>query len=83
MPVMDGLEATRRIRALEAEEGRAPCLVFAVTAHATAEDREVRLGREREQGDQNGGLPCVACLRERHERGCCGKAWVAGLTVPP
>lgn len=38
MPLCDGLEATRRIRALEAAEGRRPAHVIALTAHASAED---------------------------------------------
>ena len=37
MPVMDGLTATRRIRAWEAAEGRAPIPVAMLTANATAE----------------------------------------------
>jgi signal transduction histidine kinase/DNA-binding response OmpR family regulator/HPt (histidine-containing phosphotransfer) domain-containing protein len=38
MPVMDGLEATKAIRALEDGHGRVP--IIAVTAHAIEEDRE-------------------------------------------
>ncbi|WP_448641974.1 ATP-binding protein [Geodermatophilus sp. URMC 63] len=39
MPVVDGLEATRRIRALEAAEGRPRLLVIALTASALVEDQ--------------------------------------------
>ena len=39
MPEMDGLTATRRIRAIEAAEGRARVPIIAVTANAFAEDR--------------------------------------------
>jgi CheY-like chemotaxis protein/HPt (histidine-containing phosphotransfer) domain-containing protein len=38
MPVMDGLEATRAIRALEQKEGRPPTPVVALTANARPED---------------------------------------------
>jgi PAS domain S-box-containing protein len=38
MPVMDGLSATRAIRAYEAQEGRPPVSIVAVTAHALPED---------------------------------------------
>ncbi len=37
MPEMDGLEATRRIRAMERETGRPPARIYALTAHAFAE----------------------------------------------
>ena len=43
MPVMDGLEATRRIRAAEAEAGAKPTRIVALTANASAEDREAAL----------------------------------------
>ncbi|AHD01718.1 chemotaxis protein CheY [Leisingera methylohalidivorans DSM 14336] len=38
MPVMDGLEATRRLRAWEQENGRAPCPVLALTANVLSTD---------------------------------------------
>jgi signal transduction histidine kinase/CheY-like chemotaxis protein len=41
MPGLDGLDAARRIRSLEAGEGRTP--IVAVTANAFAEDREAAL----------------------------------------
>jgi two-component system, sensor histidine kinase len=40
MPVMDGLEATRRIRALERETGRAPAPIVMLSANALPEQRE-------------------------------------------
>ena len=40
MPVMDGLEAARRLRAQEAEDGAGPTPLIAMTAHAMREDRE-------------------------------------------
>ena len=40
MPVVDGLEATRRIRALEREQGRWHTPIVALTAHAVKGDRE-------------------------------------------
>ncbi|MEG3638416.1 response regulator [Magnetococcus sp. PR-3] len=38
MPVMNGLEATRTIRAWEKEQGKAPTPIVALTAHAMKED---------------------------------------------
>ncbi|KAA3621168.1 MAG: response regulator [Proteobacteria bacterium] len=40
MPEMDGLEATRRIRNQEQEQGRRRCAVLALTANAMSGDRE-------------------------------------------
>ena len=40
MPVMDGVEATRRIRAHEAEQGRMPCPIIALTANAMEQERQ-------------------------------------------
>ena len=44
MPAMDGLEATRRIRAIESHaeigESQPPAAIFALTANAYAEDRD-------------------------------------------
>ncbi len=39
MPNMDGYEATRAIRAIEADEGRGPTPIVALTAHALQEQR--------------------------------------------
>lgn len=46
MPIMDGFEATARLRAWETAEGRAPTPVVALTAHILSEHRE----RAREAG---------------------------------
>ena len=40
MPELDGFEATRRIRRLEAAEGRARTPIIALTAHALPADRQ-------------------------------------------
>jgi CheY-like chemotaxis protein len=43
MPVMDGLEAARRIRAAERQAGVHPTPILALTATAGADDREAAL----------------------------------------
>ena len=43
MPGMDGLEATRRIRAIEAETDAPRTPILALTANASAEDRDACL----------------------------------------
>lgn len=40
MPIMDGLDATREIRRIEAEKGLPRCPVIALTANAFGEDRD-------------------------------------------
>ena len=43
MPIMDGLEATQRIRRWEAQNSLAPCPIIALTANAMETDRETCL----------------------------------------
>jgi CheY-like chemotaxis protein len=43
MPGMDGIEATRRIRAIEAEQEAPRSPILALTANASAEDRDACL----------------------------------------
>jgi len=43
MPIMDGLEATRRIRDHEREGARAPAPIYALTAHDSHADRQACL----------------------------------------
>ena len=40
MPLMDGLEATKRIRGMQAASGESPVPIIAMTAHAMEADRE-------------------------------------------
>ena len=40
MPQMDGFQATKEIRAIEAEQGRPPVPIIAITAHALVGDME-------------------------------------------
>ncbi len=40
MPIMDGFEATKRIRGIEKENGATPTFIIALTANATEEDRK-------------------------------------------
>jgi CheY-like chemotaxis protein len=40
MPIMDGLEASREIREIEARQGRAPVPIIALTANAMEADKE-------------------------------------------
>ncbi len=40
MPIMDGFEATKRIREIEKETGAQPTCIIALTANATEEDRK-------------------------------------------
>jgi CheY-like chemotaxis protein len=40
MPGMDGLQAARRIREIEAEDDSPPIRIIALTANASVEDRE-------------------------------------------
>jgi len=44
MPGMDGIEATRRIRAIEADQEAPRTPILALTANASAEDRDACLG---------------------------------------
>ncbi len=43
MPVMDGYQATRKIRAIESESGQGPIPIIALTGHALKDDREACL----------------------------------------
>ena len=43
MPVMDGLATARSLRKVEAESGERPVPVLALTANASAEDRDAAL----------------------------------------
>ncbi|MBF0622612.1 MAG: PAS domain S-box protein [Magnetococcales bacterium] len=43
MPIMDGYDATRAIRAWETQQGRARCSVLSLTAHALAGDEKKSL----------------------------------------
>ena len=52
MPILDGYEAARQIRAIEAKTGQRPSVLVAVTAHAMQEAREQSLaaGMDRHLG---------------------------------
>jgi CheY-like chemotaxis protein len=76
MPIMDGVEATQRIRAREAEDGSFTTIV-AMTAHAMAGDRERFLGDrlreilsdiERGVGEQRGAVEASEGEVEASER---------------
>jgi len=70
MPVLDGFEATRRLRAVEAAEGRKRQTVIALTANAMLEDRDACLAAGM---DDHLGKPimraALARMLARHLRG--------------
>jgi PAS domain S-box-containing protein len=72
MPVLDGLEATRRIRAGEAGEANAAITIVALTAHALQEDREscMRSGMDEYLSKPLHVEQLARVLRRREESDC-------------
>lgn len=63
MPIMGGVESTRRIREHERSIGAGPCRIVALTAHASPEDRDECLGA---------GMDAFLCAEiQGHARPCC------------
>ena len=74
MPILDGYEAARQIRAIEAKTGQRPSVLVAVTAHAMQEAREQSLAAGM---DRHLGKPyLVEQLQEVVERTLPAKALV-------
>ena len=65
MPGMDGLEATRRIRAIEAEQEAPRTPILALTANASAEDRDACLDRRHGRFFGQAARPRAARRRAR------------------
>lgn len=56
MPILGGIDATRQIRALEAEQGLPPIPIYALTANSRSEDRT-----RCEKAGMNGFIPKPVC----------------------
>jgi CheY-like chemotaxis protein len=72
MPVMDGFEATRRIRAAEQQRGRGEHLrIIALTANVMSEDRQrcISAGMDAHLGKPINPVQLVDCLRRYLEPG--------------